>query len=90
LIVPGDPEAQSLAIPAYLAELKETGESSFDAVAGVGMAGGAFSSPVSYLLNGRTLQVRRKDADWKPDVVEGAMRLGWLAVQSHGRGCGVR
>jgi orotate phosphoribosyltransferase len=79
-IVPSDPEAYTLAVTAYLAVLKEMGENSFDAVAGEGTAGVAFSSPVSYLLKKPLLHVRKDDADWKRVLVEGAVRPGWRTV----------
>ena len=79
-IIPSDPEAHALTIAAYLVVLKELGEGSFDAVAGVGTVGVAFCSPVAYLLKRPMLHVRRENADWKPELVEGAVRPGWRTV----------
>jgi orotate phosphoribosyltransferase len=79
-IVPSDPEAYALAVSAYIAVLKETGESNFEAVAGAGTAAVAFSSPVALLLKKPMLYVRRADADWKPELVEGAVRPGWRTL----------
>ena len=79
-IVPSDPEAYGLAVAAYLAVLKEIGESGFDAVAGAGTVGVAFSSPIAYLLKKPMLYVRTDYADAKPVQVWGAVRPGWRTV----------
>jgi len=76
-IVPSDPEAYTLAVAAYFTVLKDLGESHFDAVAGAGTAGVAFSSPVAYLLKKPMLQVQRDEFDWKAERIEGAVRPGW-------------
>ncbi|HUI22823.1 MAG TPA: hypothetical protein VLY82_00340 [Nitrososphaerales archaeon] len=76
-IVPSDPEAYTLAVAAYLAVLKDVGENNFDAVAGAGAAGVAFSSPIAYLLKKPMLQVLWDDFDRKNELVEGAVRPGW-------------
>jgi orotate phosphoribosyltransferase len=79
-VVPSDPEAYALAVTAYFEVLKEMGENSFDAVAGAGTPGVAFSSPVAYLLRKPMVHVKRDDADWKPVLLEGAVKPGWRTV----------
>lgn len=79
-IVPSDPQAYALSVAAYLALLKEMGESSFDAVAGAGTAGVTFASPVAYQLKKPMLHVRLADTSLKPGQVEGAVRPGWRTV----------
>lgn len=76
-IVPSDPEAYALAVAAYLTVLKDVGEDNFDAVAGAGSAGVAFSSPVAYLLKKPMLNVQGVGFGRTQELVEGAVRPGW-------------
>jgi len=80
-VVPSDPEAFGIAIAAYNAVVKEIGEGSFDAVAGVATAGVTISSPLSYMLKKPMVYVRKEEKGHGLErLVEGAVRPGWRAL----------
>ena len=80
-IVPSEPEAYGLATAACMAAVKELGENSFDAIAGVATAGVALSSPLAYLLRKPLLSVRLDESrQGAQSVVEGAVPPGWRTL----------
>lgn len=80
-VVPSDPVAYQLAVAAYLAVVKDLGEGSFDAVAGVATAGVTISSPLAYLLKKPMVYVRKEEkGHGLGKQVEGMARPGWRAL----------
>jgi orotate phosphoribosyltransferase len=80
-VVPGDPEAFSLAVGAYAALAREIGVDKFDVVAGVATAGVAMSSPLAFVLRKPMVYVRREEkGHGLGKLVEGAVLPGWRAL----------